>query len=51
MKVNRRDFIKKMSAGAAGLAVSNSIMSMPAKSYNRIIGANDRIHVAIAGLG
>ena len=31
MKVNRRDFIKKMSAGAAGLAVSNSIMSMPAK--------------------
>jgi len=51
MKVNRRDCIKKMSGEAAGLAVSNSIMSMPAKSYNRIIGANDRIHVAIAGLG
>ena len=51
MKVNRREFIKRMSAGAAGIAVSNSIMSMPAKSYKRIIGSNDRIQVAIAGLG
>ena len=51
MNVNRREFIKKISAGAAGIAVSGSIMGMPAKSYKRIIGSNDRIQVAIAGLG
>lgn len=48
---NRRDFIKKVTAGAAGLAVGKSAMSMPAKSYSRIIGANDRVHIAIMGLG
>ena len=61
MTVNRRDFIKKMGVGAAGLAVgapavsaatkSTSATSISAKSYNRIIGSNDRIHVAIVGLG
>ena len=52
MSVNRRDFIKKMGVGAAGLAVGTPIMSSTsAKSYNRIIGSNDRIHVAIVGLG
>jgi len=48
---NRRSFLKKMTAGAAGVAVGGSAMSMPAKNYNRIIGANDKINVAIAGLG
>ena len=48
---NRRDFLKKMSAGAAAVAVSGSAMGMPAKSYRRIIGANDRLNIAIAGLG
>lgn len=48
---NRREFLKKMSAGAAGVAVTSSVMGMPAKSYRRIIGANDRLNVAIAGLG
>jgi len=51
MNVNRRDFIKKMGAGAAGIAISGSIKGMSAKSYNKIIGSNDRIQVAIAGLG
>ena len=52
MSVNRRDFIKKMGVGAAGLAVGAPIMSnTSAKSYNRIIGSNDRVHVAIVGLG
>lgn len=61
MSVNRRNFIKKMSAGAAGLAVgtpvinaatkSASTFNTSAKSYKRIIGANDRLYVAIAGLG
>jgi len=48
---NRRDFLKKMTAGAAGVAVTSSVMGMPAKNYRRIIGANDRLNVAIAGLG
>lgn len=48
---NRRDFLKKVTAGAAGVAVGGSAMSMSAKSYSRIIGSNDRLNVAILGLG
>jgi predicted dehydrogenase len=51
MSTDRRNFIKKAAAGAAGLAVSNSAMSMSARSYGRIIGANDRLRIGIAGLG
>ncbi|MCY7359812.1 MAG: Gfo/Idh/MocA family oxidoreductase [Rudanella sp.] len=47
----RREFIKQTALGTAGLAVSGSAMGMSAKSYAKIIGANDRINVAIAGLG
>lgn len=47
----RRDFIRKTTFGSAGLAVVGSAMGMPASSYNRIIGANERLNVAIAGLG
>ncbi|WPU93213.1 Gfo/Idh/MocA family oxidoreductase [Mucilaginibacter sabulilitoris] len=46
----RREFIKKMAVTTAGLAVGGKAFSFTAKSYNRIIGANDRIHVAIIGL-
>lgn len=48
---NRREFLKKVTAGTAGIAAVGSAMGMSAKSYKRIIGANDRLHVAIAGLG
>ncbi|HLW09061.1 MAG TPA: Gfo/Idh/MocA family oxidoreductase [Fermentimonas sp.] len=61
MSVNRRDFIKKMGVGAAGIAVgapainastkSQSMNNTSAKSYNRIIGYNERIKVAVVGLG
>ncbi len=51
MSSNRRDFIKKVTAGTAGIAVGSSAMGMSARSYGRIIGANDRINIAIAGLG
>ena len=47
---SRRDFVKKSTLGGLGL-VSLSSMGMSAKSYRNIIGANDRLHVAIAGLG
>ena len=48
---SRRNFLKNVTAGAAGIAVGGSAMGMTAKSYSRIIGANDRLYVALAGLG
>lgn len=48
---SRRNFIKKLSIGAAGVAVAGNAKAMSAASYKRIIGANDRITVAIQGLG
>jgi predicted dehydrogenase len=51
MSSNRRDFIKKASAGAIGVAFTSTLNAMPAKSYENIIGANDRINIAIQGLG
>lgn len=47
----RRSFITNTILGGAAVAMSSSVMGMPASSYRRIIGANDRINVAIAGLG
>ena len=38
----RRDFIQKSALGVAGVALS-------AKSYSRILGANDRVRVGIVG--
>jgi len=51
MGSNRRDFIKKVSAGAVGLAFTSGVNAMSAQSYSRIIGANERINIAIQGLG
>ncbi|TDT47388.1 putative dehydrogenase [Maribacter spongiicola] len=47
---SRRSFVKKSTLAGLGLASASS-MSMSAKSYNSIVGANDRLHVAVAGLG
>ena len=46
----RRDFIKKVAITTGGLALGSKAFSFSASSYKRIIGANDRIHVAIIGL-
>lgn len=43
-EITRRNFIKTVSVGAAGLA-----LSMPAASYRRILGSNDRVRVGIVG--
>ncbi len=43
-EVNRRDFLKTTAAGAAAL-------SLTAKSYSRVIGANDTIGVGFIGVG
>jgi predicted dehydrogenase len=47
---NRRDFMKKVAVTSAGLAIGGTAFGFSAKSYNNIIGANDRIHVAAIGL-
>src|SRR6201984_1967197 len=43
--LTRREFLEATVAGAAGLA-----MGTTAKSYERIAGANDRLHFAVIGL-
>lgn len=45
--VTRRNFIKKSAMGVAGLSLGT--MGMSAKSYKKIIGANDRVHVGVLG--
>ena len=42
---SRREFIRDIALGSAGLAVG-----LNAKSYSRIMGANDRVNFAIIGL-
>ena len=44
LKASRRDFLKLTSAGVASVA-----LGVPASSYARIMGANDRVGVAIVG--
>ena len=45
----RRDFIKKSVLGTAGIAIGG--MGLSSKSYSSIIGANDKIIIAIIGIG
>ena len=44
---NRREFIKKSAVAGLGLALPT--VGISASSYNRIIGANDRVRVGIIG--
>ena len=44
----RREFIKKSLLGGAGIAVAG--MGMSAKSYAKIIGANERLNLALIGI-
>ncbi len=46
----RREFIKKVAITTGGIALGSKAFSFTKSSYNRIIGANDRIHQAIIGL-
>lgn len=47
----RRDFIKKAALGTAGLTIGGMAPGFSPKSYAKIMGANERINVAIVGLG
>jgi len=51
MNNTRRDFIKHAALGTAGLTIGGLAPGFSPKSYAKIIGANERINVAIAGLG
>jgi predicted dehydrogenase len=44
----RRDFIKKSVLGTAGIAIGG--IGLSKKSYESVIGANDRLNVAVIGL-
>lgn len=46
----RRDFIKKLALTSAGFAIGNTALGFSAKSYKNIIGANNRIRVAVIGV-
>src|SRR5512147_3191625 len=45
-EMDRRDFLQKATRGAAGFALSSTL---PASSYARIIGANDRVRIGVVG--
>jgi hypothetical protein len=47
---NRRDFIKKTAATTSVIVIGGAAYGFSAKSYRKIIGANDRVHIAAIGL-
>ena len=47
MSQSRREFLKHAALTSAGMAAGANALS--AKSYNRIIGANDRVRVGVVG--
>ena len=51
MGTNRREFIRNTAIGAAGIAIGGAATGFSAKSYSRIIGANDRLNIALMGCG
>ncbi len=51
MKASRRRFIKELSSVAAGAAVLGPNSNLLAKSYSRIVGANERINIGVIGCG
>src|SRR5689334_11137316 len=45
LSASRRDFLKMTGAGVAGTALASA-----APAYSRILGANDRVRVAVCGV-
>ncbi|MEO7530458.1 MAG: gfo/Idh/MocA family oxidoreductase, partial [Sediminibacterium sp.] len=48
MSDSRRKFLKQTAQAAAGTYIATSV-GFSAKSYSRIIGANDRVRVGVVG--
>jgi predicted dehydrogenase len=51
VELSRRKFIGRTAAGIVGAAILPGTSSLSAASYNRIIGANDRINIGFLGCG
>ncbi len=49
MENSRRGFIKTSAAGAAAVLAGGILPGFSAKSYARIIGANNQVNIAVAG--
>jgi len=49
MNKSRRDFIRKSAIGATGVTVGASTLGMSARSYGSILGANDKVNMAVIG--
>jgi len=50
MNNSRRKFIRKTAIGTTGVSLGASSMAFSAKSYNSILGANDRINMSVIGV-
>ena len=50
MEASRRDFIKKTMAASAAVSLGGILPGFSAKSYASILGANERVNVAIMGV-
>jgi predicted dehydrogenase len=50
-ELSRRKFIGKTAAGFAGATILSNVSGLSAASYNRVVGANDRINVGFLGCG
>ena len=51
MSTNRREFMRNVAFTAAGIGIGGVASGFSAKSYSRIIGANDRLNIALMGCG
>ena len=49
MKNSRRKFIRNIGGSSAAIAFGGIGLGLSSKSYENIIGANDRIRVAVIG--
>ncbi|MBV6640574.1 MAG: twin-arginine translocation signal domain-containing protein, partial [Cyclobacteriaceae bacterium] len=47
---NRRTFLKKSAVGSALLMAGGVLPAFSAKSYSRIIGANETLNVSVMGV-
>ena len=50
MKDSRRGFVKTSVAGAAAVLAGGILPGFSARSYGRIIGANEKVNIAVAGI-
>jgi len=46
---NRREFLKKVSASSAAMAIGGVGLGLSAKSYAQVLGSNDKVRVGIVG--